>query len=178
MKRAFTLIEVNLAMAIMAGGVLSLVGLYALGFRENNQSREDVAATAMAESVLSPLVMALSATNVTWTSFSNLGNYPDDEGWAAYMMEDGTVRTDPASNARAAFNKVTAQLDVEGGDAYKPSFPTTSNEGMSPALVIRHDKGSAIVRLSFRAVREDKYGTLLSMPLFNTEVRFQGRSDK
>ena len=41
---AFTLIEVNLAMLIMAGGILSVVGLYALGFRENRQGREDVAA--------------------------------------------------------------------------------------------------------------------------------------
>ena len=61
MKRAFTLIEVNLAMLIMAGGILSIVGLYSLGFRENRQSTEDVAGAAYADAVLSPLVMALSA---------------------------------------------------------------------------------------------------------------------
>lgn len=178
MKRAFTLIEVNLAMLVMAGGVLSLVGLYSLGFRESNQSREDVAATAMADSVLSPLVMVLSATNVTWTSFSNIGNYPSDEGWGAYLMSDGSVNQDPKSKAESAFGKVASQLEFEGGEVYKPSFPSTSGTGMSPALVVMHDRGSAIVRLSFRAVREDKYSTLLAMPTFYTEVRFQGRSDK
>ena len=176
MKRAFTLIEVNLAMAILAGAVLSLVGLYALGFRENKQGREDVAATAMADTVLSPLVMALSATNVTWTSFSALGNYPSDEGWAAYTMtSDGSVRTDPSSKARAAFNSVMRGLD--GVSDVNTTFPDMNGTGMSPALVVMHDEGSAIVRLSFRAVREDKPGTLLSMPLFFTEVHFQGRPD-
>ena len=48
MKRAFTLMEVNLAIMIMAGGILSILGLYSLGYRENSQSREDVAATAKA----------------------------------------------------------------------------------------------------------------------------------
>ena len=64
MKKAFTLIEVNLAMLIMAGGILSIVGLYAFGFRENRHSREDVAATTLADSIISPLVMAISATNL------------------------------------------------------------------------------------------------------------------
>ena len=50
-QRAFTLIEVNLAIFIMAGGVLAMISLYSLGFRESRQSREDVAAAALAESV-------------------------------------------------------------------------------------------------------------------------------
>ena len=54
MKKAFTLIEVNLAMLIMAGGILSIVGLYSFGFRENRHSRVDVAATTLADSVISP----------------------------------------------------------------------------------------------------------------------------
>ena len=180
MKRAFTLIEVNLAMLIMAGAVLSLVGLYSLGFRENKQSREDVAATAMADSVLSPLVMALSSPNVKWSSFKNLGDYPGSKGWSEYTMSsDGSVRSDPASKAKAAFNSVMTKLSFEGSSDINTSFPSsaTSGTGMSPALVVMHDEGSAVVWLAFRAVRTDKVGTLLSMPMFFTEVRFQGRSD-
>ena len=99
MKKAFTLIEVNLAMLIMAGGILSIVGLYAFGFRENRQSREDVAATALADSVMSPLVMALSATNATWSSFRRIGNYPSDYGWSDYFNSKGIVDQDPQSKA-------------------------------------------------------------------------------
>ena len=64
LRKAFTLMEVNLAILIMAGGVLSVVSLFAFGYRENRQSREDVASAAYADAVMSPLVMACSATNL------------------------------------------------------------------------------------------------------------------
>ena len=50
-KKAFTLIEVNIAMFVMAGGILSVIGLYSLGYRESRQSREDVASAAYADAV-------------------------------------------------------------------------------------------------------------------------------
>ena len=53
MRRAFTLIEVNLAILIMAGGILAMVSLFSFGYRENSQSREDVAGAAMADAVAS-----------------------------------------------------------------------------------------------------------------------------
>lgn len=59
MRKAFTLMEVNLAILVMAGGILSVVGLYSLGFRENRQSAEDVAVAAYADAVISPLVRAI-----------------------------------------------------------------------------------------------------------------------
>ena len=85
MKKAFTLMEVNLAILIMAGGILSILGLYSLGYRENRQSREDVASAAYADAVISPLVMALSATNLKWSSFKKLGSYPSEAGWKEYI---------------------------------------------------------------------------------------------
>ena len=179
MKRAFTLIEVNLAMLIMAGAVLSLVGLYSLGFRENKQSREDVAATAMADGVVNALVVALSATNVTWSSFKNLANYPSDNGWRDYMTANGTVRQDPAAKAQSTFRSVMGALQFDGSANVNKEFPSTAVDGtdMSPALVVMHQRDSAVVRIAFRAVKTDKPGTLLSMPLFFTEVHFQGRPD-
>ena len=71
-KRGFTLMEVNLAVFIMAVGVLAMVALYPLGFRESQQSREDVAAADMADAVLNPLVAALSCTNMTWTAWKEI----------------------------------------------------------------------------------------------------------
>ena len=75
MRKAFTLMEVNLAIMIMAGGILSVLGLYSLGYRENRQSREDVAAAAYADSVISPLVMALSDPKVKWSKFKDLPDF-------------------------------------------------------------------------------------------------------
>ena len=80
MKKAFTLIEVNLAMLIMAGGILSMVSLYSLGFRENRQSREDVEGAALADAFMSPVVAALSATNVPWSAWRSFSSSPGKEG--------------------------------------------------------------------------------------------------
>ena len=186
MKTAFTLIEVNLAMLIMAGGILSIVGLYALGFRENRQSREDVAATAMADSFISPLVAALSATNVLWSSFKEIGNYPNsgnqEKGWGEYFnKKTGIVEDDPTGKARTAFTSAINDA-LKGASGYKgdTSFPedALNGTGMYPALVVLHDEDSAIVRIGFRAVKKTLLGQLMSMPLFYTEVRFQGVSDQ
>ena len=48
-RAGFTLMEVNLAIFIMAVGVFSMCSLYTLGYRENRQSVEDVAGAAFAD---------------------------------------------------------------------------------------------------------------------------------
>ena len=179
MKRAFTLIEVNLAMLIMAGGILSIVGLYSYGFRENRQSREDVAASAYADAVVSPLVMAITATNLKWSAFRGEFFYPSESGWGSYF-QNGVVKSDPEGMAQNAFDQTLSKMRSAGlQDA--PSFPSSakpSSPKMSCGLVVMHPQDSAIVTIAFRAVESDRPGTLLSMPLFYTEARFQGRGDQ
>lgn len=179
MKRAFTLIEVNLAMLIMAGGILSIVGLYSFGFRESRQSREDVAATALADSVMSPLVMALSSTNVAWSSFRSIQDTPPN-GWADYFNGRGVVTEDPQTRAQGVFSTVMGKVSGDVSGEVDTSFPSgaMAGTGMSCGLVVLHDRDSAVVRIAFRAVKSEIPGQLLGMPLFYTEVRFQGRSDR
>ena len=169
MKRAFTLIEVNLAILVMAGGILSVVGLYSLGFRENRQSAEDVAAAAYADAVLSPLVMALSSTNVTWRQFSNMKSYPDDTGWAAYFDSNGLVTENPESKGQGVYNHVGSAL---GDKENVLTWPSSSSAGLKAGVVLMHEEGSAVARISFRATKLSSM--LLSAPMFYTEVRFQG----
>lgn len=172
MRRAFTLIEINMAMLIMAGGILSVVGLYAFGFRENRQSREDVAATAVADAVVSQLMMAITSTNVTWQKFQEAYSLPNSDGWGAYTDSNtGVVTKDPETMAERVFDDVMTKLGASG-DVTK--FPKTlvDASGMKCGLVVMHDKDSPIVRIAFRATKQP--GTLLSMPLFYTEARFQG----
>ena len=180
MRRGFTLIEINLAILIMAGGVLSIIGLYAFGYRENRQSREDVAATALADSVISPLVMAISATNLKWSVFCEEFNYPDDTGWAAYFDNNGIVSQDPESRAEGVFRQTMSKMAsaAQGSFNCDSAFPqdAVAKAGLSCGLVVQHDKDSAIVRIAFRATKLP--GALLSMPLFYTQVRFQGLPDQ
>ena len=180
MKKAFTLIEVNLAMLIMAGGILSIVGLYAFGFRENRHSREDVAATTLADSVISPLVMAISATNLKWSVFRQEHYYPSERAWGDYVNSKGVVTADPENRAEGVYRSAMSWISgaAKGPLGVKTAFPSSalSGTGMSCGLVIQHDQDSAIVRISFRATRHP--GELLAMPLFYTEVRFQGLPDE
>ena len=174
MRRGFTLIEVNLAMMVMALGVLSIVGLYAFGYRESAQSREDVEATALADQIISPLVMAITHTNMKWTVFRNEFNFPGKAGWGEYFDSNGEITSDPDGKAQTAFSDTLKQLNAS---ALKPeveaSFPEKgSARTMSCGLVVQHEKGSPIVRISFRAT--SRPGSLLAMPIFYTEARFQG----
>lgn len=171
MKRAFTLLEVNLAIMILAGGVLSIMGLYGLGYRERSQSREDVASAAYADAVISPLVAALSSTNVTWQAFNSIDNVPGDGGWGEYLNFDGSVKKGVESKARGAFENVVGK--VAGGVSWPSS---AAAGGLKGGLVILHSDDSAIVRIGFRAARHE--GELMSMPMFYTEVRFQGITER
>ena len=165
MRRAFTLMEVNLAMLIMATGVLAVVGLYSMGFRENQQSTDDVASAAYAEAVISPIVRYLSDTNMTWSTFKNLSSKPSDQGWGDYLEKKGdklSVRSGSLDRAQSAF-----------GTYAKTSWPSSASGGLKAAgLVVLHDEDSAIVRIGFRASLTDD--TLMAAPLYYTEVRFQG----
>lgn len=177
MKRAFTLMEVNLAIMIMAGGILSILGLYSLGYRENSQSREDVAATAYADAVISPLVWALSSTNLSWSAFNGLKSHYPDKGWGSYVNSStGLVDKDPDSIAdNQVFSKVMSDLGVS--EVRVKKLPKTeASAGMKCGLVVLHDKNSAVVRIAFRAARHS--AELLAMPIFYTEVRFQGVPNK
>lgn len=181
MRRGFTLIEVTLALGIMTVGVFAIVGLYTFGYRESRQSREDVAATALADAVISPLMMAVTATNLKWSVFRKAFNYPSQDGWLLYFDRNtGLVLQDPESQAEDVFRKTIARLKeaADGSLDGEFAFPSAarSSSGMSCGLVVLHEEDSAVVRIGFRATKLP--GTLLAMPIFYTEGRFQGLPDK
>jgi hypothetical protein len=195
-KKAFTLIEVNLAIFIMAGGVLAMISLYSLGFRESRQSREDVAASAMADTILNPLVVALSSRDLKWKDWQNLG-FKDAksgisagdgngatiqvlpaDGWLAYFDTKGSgnsktyyVSSDPAGKANGVYKELL-KADKTG---YNLPRSVTLPQGMTYALVAsRESENSPVITLAVRCVRKSLRNTLMSQPVFSTEVHFQG----
>ena len=195
-KKAFTLIEVNLAIFIMAGGVLAMISLYSLGFRESRQSREDVASSAMADAILNPLVVALSSRDLKWEDWRRLGFEKSNsgikagdgegatiqvlpaDGWLAYFDTKGTrenrtyyVSSDPASKANSVYRELLS-ADKTG---YNLPSSVTLPQGMTYALVAsRESENSPIITLAVRCVRKSLRNTLMSQPVFSTEVHFQG----
>ena len=172
MKRAFTLVEINLAIMIMAVGILGIISLYTLAYREERQSREDVASAAYADAVMSPLVTALTATNVTWQKFRDLGSYPGEFGWKHYLQNENTghVNSNPDGIANSAYSSAIGDLGID----FPTSWPVSPSQAgdLKAGLVVMHEQGSPVVRISFRAAA--KANTLFSAPLYYTEARFQG----
>ena len=190
-RRGFTLLEVNLAVFIMSTGILAICALYSLGFRENRQSVEDVAGAAFAELYLSPLVQGLSATNMPWSAWAEIGDEPSRSatrsqnvadgvwprsGWRDYVQPIEDTRQlryrvvgSPRSLADSAWNGVNGKLQSPYRGT-KPSIPSDYEY----ALVVTR-RGTS-VQLAFRSARRRE--TLMTQPTYVTEVRFCGNPDK
>jgi len=196
LQRAFTLIEVNLAIFIMAGGVLAMISLYSLGFRESRQSREDVASAAIADEVLNPLAIALSSRKMKWSEWCRIpfgeagrdqiqvlpGGGKNKSGWLAYVATQGTgsdttyyVSGDPKNKANDVYGKLIDPSSDK--DRWQSSLPKTPDipKDMTYALVAsRENKTSPVITLAVRCVRNNLRNTLMAQPVFSTEVHFQG----
>lgn len=74
MKRfwGFSLIEVNMAVFVMAFGVIALAALYPLGLRESVQSSDDLNESMFADMLLNAAVSAAGSTNVLWTDWQRV----------------------------------------------------------------------------------------------------------
>jgi hypothetical protein len=198
-RLGFTLMEVNLAVFIMAVGVLAMVSLYPLAFRESQQSSDDVAASALADGILSPLAAALSSTNTTWSRWQGIINgtdidngLPTKAGWLAYCRGSGSGylpfnKNQLRTTSAGVVSTICSKLSLPGNE--NPASAITSiitdfenQHGIVPVLVatygtikdqngaLRLDKSRII--LCMRAVRRPF--TLFSQPIYYTEVHFQG----
>ena len=176
-RGGFTLMEVTLAMGIMAMGTLGLVGLYAFGYRENQQSNEDVQAAAVAEMHLNAMVAALSSTNMTWSAWKGIGAQPSN-GWGYYAgdgtnsgisLNDGKEDVNPPDKgscngtAQSAFNAVMSAA------GFNASFDA---QGLAVGIVVVPGSDYRTYSISVRCGKRS--GTLVYQPLYYTEVAFQG----
>lgn len=169
MKKAFTLMEVNLAILVMAGGLLSSVALFSLGYQESSKSNEDTASAAYADEVLGRLTLALGDTNLTWTAFNSIGDYPSSNCWGDYFDNEGDVISGTEGKASSVFGQVMSKCSASGIPA---GWPTRPDFLKGIGLVITHDQNSPVVKIGFRASRKERQ--LMSAPLYYTEVVFQG----
>ena len=99
-------------------------------------------------------------------------------GWLAYLEKKGSkedaiyyVPQDPENRANGVYSKL---INVGNGDYNLPSSPTMP-VGMTYALVAsRENATSPVITLAVRCVRKNLRNTLMSQPVFSTEVHFQG----
>lgn len=194
-KLGFTLMEVNLAVFIMATGVLAMVSLYPLGYRESQQSVEDVKAAAYADALLNQITGALSARSLSWQDWvadvqaainvtgASIGN--KGGAWARFCNTSGGFaprkKGEINSLSKQVFSALTAHSGRVGGSS---SWPVDND--LTTALVAQwgvvpielREKGAQYqedrsrVTVSLRVARNA--GSIFAQPLFLTEIHFQG----
>ncbi len=195
-RAAFTLMEVNLAVFIMAVGVLAMASLYPLGFRESQQSRDDVHAAITANEVLGQLTAALSSRNITWDHWVKAvseavkvtgGDSDSDDNnpkkaWSFYLENKNKLykvksRDEVNRLATAVFTALASAAD---GISWSP------DKKYAHGLVVQWGRRMVAtgpkksesrndysrVSISFRMSRRP--GALMAAPIYYTEVHFQG----
>ena len=193
--RGFTLMEVNLAIFIMAVGLLAMVALYPLAYRENQQSKDDVKAAAAADCILNTLTAALSSRYITWNDWKDGveaakgrtgtgGKY--EKRWLSYCRWEGSSRDGTfAPKKRGEINGKAKNVfdDLAGINRKKtPPWPF-KNDDLAYAIVAQWGKMPGTdglddysrVTIGVRVARRS--GELLSQPIFYTEIHFQGDQD-
>jgi hypothetical protein len=68
----FSLIEVNMAVFVMAIGILGLVALFPLGLREGVKARADLKQSMFADHALNQIVSILSQPTLKWSDWEKL----------------------------------------------------------------------------------------------------------
>ena len=177
--------EVNLAIFIMAVGLLAMVALYPLAYRESRQSQDDVKAAAAADCVLNTLTATLSSRNIKWQDWEQgIRGAIQSKGWLDYCDKTQSSyapkkRGEINSLAKNVFGKL---VDINQ-DGNKPPWPVSDE--LACAIVVQWGQipifnGTTMhmendysrVAISLRTTR--RAGDLFAQPIFYTEVHFQG----
>ncbi len=184
-KKAFTLMEVNLAIFIMAVGLLAMVALYPLAYRESRQSQDDVKAAAAADCVLNVLTGKLSSRNIKWEDWVNgIQSAINAGGWLAYCdYGQGSYTPKKKGQIKSERDRVFNALCGINKDDNDKKWPV-DNE-LACALVVQwgmipvEDNGKArweedYSRVSICLRVSRRSGDIFGQPIFYTEVHFQG----
>jgi hypothetical protein len=148
LNNGFSLIEVNMAVFVMAVGVLSMAVLYPLGLRESTQGQADLKQSMFADCVLNQVVALASQTNVTWNSWKNIprANNFTEGGWQD-VKDLPPLKTD---TGEAVFSKVKIPSEMASATTW---FKTQSANidclrSACPCVLSRRPSGYSTAMLS------------------------------
>lgn len=161
-RSGFSLMEVNMAVFIMAIGIMGMVALFPLGLREGIQGRADLKQAMFADHALNQLVATLSQTNMAWSDWVDLDHtvYP---------------RSIPGQRKLATFpTEVSKHLDLlgrwrVGGEAMKPEYYLVTFD-----LVPGASSRLLGIGVCSTEVAETDYSRYTNNVLYYAEVLFQG----
>ena len=183
-KAGFSLMEVNMAVFVMAVGIMSLVGLFPLGLRESYQGKADLQQAMFADYALNQLVAALSQTNLYWSE---------------WLRMDGTAYPDSVKQGKRTWAKtpLPSHTDFDFEDKLDlPGAWTVAGKGMQPKHyriffdILRMDTDTKplsvekpsdrVMGIAVRSTDIDApaYENYTNNVLYYAEVMFQGDATK
>jgi hypothetical protein len=183
MKRSgFSLIEVNMAVFVLAIGVLSMAVLYPLGLRESIQSQADIKQSMFADFILNAAVSAASSTNVSWR----------DE-WAPWATQNNTVGQDedrefplPGNNTPVFVKRAVDQAMIDYNGNQLSEFKHKENKTYAMYCFLVQGSSDRIMGIMVRSLdmdtsnmgEDEMVRRLESQPSYYAEARFMGFPDK
>lgn len=185
-RSGFSLMEVNMAIFVMAVGTLGMVALFPLGLREGVQGRADMRQSMFADHALNQLAGLLSQTNITWSEWVKL----DKTAWPADLIEPRTVAREEEVWPRAQLpasiaNKLKLMDGWQSGGSnmrdnqYRIFFQLIG--GPEARRYSNQREASArIMGIGVRSTNADvkDYRQYNKNVLYYTEVLFRGDPDK
>ena len=159
-RSGFSLMEVNMAVFVVAIGVLSMVVLYPLGLRESTQGQADLKQSMFADDVLNRAVAAASQTNILWSVW--LSSTPHLTGSKIDLMSNSSVPkfiTDELSTLTSEWP------DLKKNTHYKIAcclLPGAS------------DRIMGIMVQSTDLLKTTDFNQVTNNPIYYAEVMFQG----
>ncbi len=151
-KKSFSLIEVNLAILLIAVGLLSLFSLFPLGLKESERGLADTQEAMFADTVLS--VLEGNSMNMT--------NWAD---WASLDKFKSKVKEDAPT---------PAYYDFEGTNLVPVHFPTDTRYWIRYKLAIKNASSDGRRKSAQLHVMHGRHGDFGLATTYYTEFIYMG----
>jgi len=172
-RSGFSLMEVNMAVFVMAVGILSLVALFPLGLRESVQGKQDLQQSMFADYALNQLVGALSQTNITWREWAAMDRtaYP-----LSARVGDKTWGKTPLPAALSGKLDLSGNWTVSGKQMQNQHYRVFFALSTEASDVSLRSMSSRIMGIGVRSTDTDlsDYESYSNNVLYYAEVTFQG----
>ena len=178
-RAGFSLMEINMAVFVMAIGILGMVALFPLGLREAIQGRADLRQSMFADHVINQLTGLLSQTNLEWSAWQAL----DQKAWPEAVTVPGGPNNPAVEWKKATFPSGWDWSDGDirgiwksGGDSmqnsqYRIFFRLVGNDD---TVTVR--PSARVMGIGVRSTEQkvEKYAQYTNNVLYYAEVMFQG----
>jgi hypothetical protein len=170
-KAGFSLMEINMAVFVMAVGILGMITLFPLGLNEGVQGRADLKQSMFADHALNQVTALLSSTNVYWTKWIDLNHtcWPErvEIGQAEYPLAD-LSNLGGGLDAEQELSKLLDGWKIGGENMTKKHYRVFFDLTDGPS--------SKVMGIGVRSTETDKtkYQLYTNNPLYYAEVLFQG----